>query len=295
MALAVNDNPPELYLGSASTLKLAGAGFGSAGVVPNPDLVTPEIFGPCPWAVALVGSRKEKALAHWMRSKEYPYFLPLQKSNTSGTRNTTYTPVFDGVLFFQAHTENIPDGYVSSVTPREYEVRRHQSVYGVLKTGAQIRFKRELVMLAINKTFKLVSGPPSGTAIRVILGPWKGFTGYIQEPDKDNPRCIFFMEGIKQWASVILSAEILVKADMRYKNLDNGAIVEVEQFYPDMHPYHEAVSDKGGGHFRIQTTVGNEWIEPGDYIVMHRIGEITKHTPKQFAKGFIPAPEPTDA
>lgn len=182
MALLVDENPQELYLGSASTV--AGAGS--------------DLFGPCPWAAALVGSRKEKVVAHWLFEREIPYFLPLERSKTLGTRNRIYKPVFDGVIFFRAHDQEVPDGYFTSVTPAELEIRRHQFVYTVLKTGAQVRFKRELSVLAgeskDHRTLLPEKAMP-GLPVRVIDGPMKNLEGEVESltPGKTRVTVLFHL------------------------------------------------------------------------------------------------------
>jgi hypothetical protein len=208
MALSINDNPPELYLGSATpTHASAGAGFDKYGTVAPDSATLPEIFGPRPWAVACVGSRKEKTVARWMLEKDIPYFLPYLKSK-SASGNKVLNPVFDGIVFFESHTDAIPDGYYTGITPREYEVRRAQHVYDLFKTAVQVKFKRELAAIYWDRTVKL-GRYAAGEPVRIISGPWVNFTGVALRPENDRVLCNLWMEAWRQWAEVSLHYSVV--------------------------------------------------------------------------------------
>lgn len=193
--LALNDNPPELHLGSR-------------GEAPKVwTWVDPEIFGPCPWAVALVGSRKEKAVAWWLLQHGISYFLPYVRSKTD-SGNTVLLPLFDGILFFQAHHEPIQEGYYTSVTPMEYEVRTARFVHGVLKTAVQVKMKREMAAIYRERSLKLCKYRP-GEPIRVIDGPFVNFEGQIVQHDPERPLCQFKLE--LGFAEVHIPAEYIVR------------------------------------------------------------------------------------
>lgn len=272
MALPLSNNPPEFYLGSATKTQPAGAGT--------------EIFGPCPWAVACVGSRKEKTVARWLLEHDVPYFLPYLKER-SGSGNQVLNPVFEGIVFFQSHTEPIPDTYYTSITPREYEVRRAPHVFELLRTAVQVKFKRELAAIYQDRTVKLGQYQP-GDPVKVIDGPWAQFTGLIIRPDAERPLCQFRMEGLRSWAHVHIPATQLTRTAMKFVSTRSGEVVEAERFYPHHLPWHENVRDVGGGHYRIKTATGEEWIESGDYIVTGPDDVITHMKAEAFNQGFEP-------
>jgi hypothetical protein len=274
MALSVAKNPPELFLGSAKAPITAGAGS--------------EIFGPRPWAVALTGSQKEKAVARWMLEKDIPYFLPMLKSSTPGTRNTILNPVFDGVVFFESHTENVRDGYMAGgMTPREYAVRVATHVFDVLKTGAQVRFKRELTGIYTDRTLKLSRNYATGEPVKITEGPWREFTGVIAQPDDYAPVVSIRLEGLRQYAQIRVDAANLVRTAMKYVG-KNGEAVTAERFYPHHLPLPDEVRDVGGGHFRIRTSTGEDWIESGDYIVTTEHGGVVRYQPTPFNEAYEP-------
>jgi len=205
MALAVDENPPELFLGEQEPAEC------------TPDkAVDPRIFGTSPWAVACTSYQKEKTVARWMQERGIYYFLPLRRSQTpSSADKPTYLTVFPGIVFFQAHVLPPSPSYVTTPTETEGEVKSHRHVFRILKTGAQSRFKRDLAFLVSenrdNRTLSPEDALPD-TPVRVITGSLRGYEGYIQEVRNASKTRLFVVLGVLQrYVSVEIDTDRLVK------------------------------------------------------------------------------------
>lgn len=177
MALALEDNPPELFIPES----VAQAGAGSE----SQDAGASKIFGPCPWAVAQTGHQKEKTVARTLMAMSIPYFLPMEAIRYTGNRSTVFRVIFEGTIFFRADPDPVSHDYILNPTNTEATVRRLSNVYGILRVGHQVRLKQEMSIWAFE--------PPEHRTIRSLLpeeavpdkkveaidGPFKGFEGRI--------------------------------------------------------------------------------------------------------------------
>jgi transcription antitermination factor NusG len=153
-----------------------------------------------PWRVAHTKSRREKALAHYLRQTEIGYYLPMFKKRQPGQNRSRFSlmPVFNGYLFFRA------DEF------ERHKALRSNHIARIIEVGDEEKLIDELLQIQ-----KMLSGNTpvypydfinEGQRVRVKNGPLKDLEGWIVRKDR-KLRLVISVESIMQSVSVTIDAD----------------------------------------------------------------------------------------
>jgi transcription antitermination factor NusG len=184
----------------------ANVGLGRIGIAMpllkrEPDIYPATVFDvrgdDAPWWVAHVRSRQEKSLGRYLRPLGIAYYLPQREHRVRRANRTfvSYLPLFSGYLFFRG-----------SASDRLIALRSNLIVK-VLDVPNQDLLARELLQLHVlqRSGASLVPCEPlaPGDAVRVIEGPFKGYTGLVVR-GADRPRLVVSISILRKAVAVEL-------------------------------------------------------------------------------------------
>ena len=126
-----------------------------------------------PWLVAHTRSRQEKALARHLAPLGVPFYVPQQekKIRRAGREFVSYLPLFPGYVFFRGAAAERQAALRSNLLVRILEVKDQVLLGGEL---AQLR-----ALQLSGASFVPMDDLSAGDAVRVIDGPFKGYTGVV--------------------------------------------------------------------------------------------------------------------
>ena len=156
-----------------------------------------------PWWVAHVRSRQEKVLARHVTPLEVPFYLPQRElaKKRGGRRFVSYRPLFPGYFFFRG------------CDSQRAAVLRSHVVVRLLEVPDQDLLTRELRELrALQEAgATLVPYVPMapGTSVRVIEGPFSGYTGSVLR-EQSRLRLIVSISMLRQAVAVEFDREAIV-------------------------------------------------------------------------------------
>ncbi len=173
----------------------------------NPDQVFPgDLFTsknlPGRWRIARTRSRREKALAVFLRGLETPYYLPMFRKRQPGSKRERYSlvPVFGGYVFFKAteldRHRAFACGHIASVI----EVVDEQGLVRDLE-----RISRALTLDVPVYPYDFVS---RGDLVEIVDGPFKGMQGVIQRKAKSY-RLVLNVESIFKSLALDIEAHMV--------------------------------------------------------------------------------------
>lgn len=182
MTISLVENPPSLF---------------------PADILTFPI-GHALWRVAHVKSRREKALAHYLKEAGIGYFLPMHLRPQASRKRARFSlmPLFSGYLFFRADDRE------------RHAALRSNHVARVIDVHDEARLLDELVQiqraLAANPEDGLQVHPydmvAEGQYVQVVCGPFAGVKGRVVR--KDNRfRLALSVQAIGQAILVSIDAD----------------------------------------------------------------------------------------
>jgi transcription antitermination factor NusG len=155
-----------------------------------------------PWWVAHTRSRQEKALARYLLPLGVPFYLP-QREKTIRRKSRTlvsHLPLFPGYVFFRG-----------SLGERQAALRSRLLVQ-VLEVPNQPLLHRELAQLYVlqqsGATFVPYEEFRSGDPVRVMEGPFQGYSGVVIRP-KARLRLMVSITMLRKTVAVELDREVL--------------------------------------------------------------------------------------
>jgi transcription antitermination factor NusG len=126
-----------------------------------------------PWLVAHTKSRQEKSLVRHLAPLGVPFYVPQQEKRTrrGGRAFVSYLPLFPGYVFFRGGAAERQKALRSNLLVRILEVKD------------QVLLGRELTQLRAlqlsGASFLPLDELSAGDAVRVVEGPFKGYTGVV--------------------------------------------------------------------------------------------------------------------
>ena len=152
------------------------------------------------WRVAHTKSRREKALANYLRQSSIGYYLPMFGKRQPGKKRMRISlmPLFNGYLFFKAD-----------------EVERHTALRSnhiarIIEVGDEEKLIDELLQIQKVLSGNMLVYPydfiHEGQRVRVKKGPLKDVEGWIVRKDR-NARLVLSVEAIMQSISVTIDAD----------------------------------------------------------------------------------------
>ena len=126
-----------------------------------------------PWLVAHTRSRQEKALARHLAPLGVPFYVPQQEKKTrrAGREFVSYLPLFPGYVFFRGGAEQRQAALGSNLLVRILDVKDQ-----VLLGGELVQLR---ALQLSGASFVPLQELVAGDAVRVIEGPFKGYTGVV--------------------------------------------------------------------------------------------------------------------
>lgn len=126
-----------------------------------------------PWMVAHTRSRQEKSLARYLAPLGVPFYVPQheKRARRHGRNFVSYLPLFSGYVFFRGGAGERQTALRSNLLVRILEVKD------------QVLLGRELSQLRAlqlsGASFVALADLSAGDAVRVVDGPFKGYTGVV--------------------------------------------------------------------------------------------------------------------
>jgi transcription antitermination factor NusG len=153
-----------------------------------------------PWRIAHTKSRREKALAFFLYSKNIAYYLPLFKKRQQSKKRVrfSFVPVFTGYLFFKADNTQRYDALTSNHIANIIEIKDQKHLISELN-----EIHKALSIDAPLYPFDFVK---QGQEVEIKRGPMKGLRGIIQRKEK-NFRLVLNVSGIFQALAVNVDAD----------------------------------------------------------------------------------------
>jgi transcription antitermination factor NusG len=153
-----------------------------------------------PWRVAHTKSRREKALAKYLRQGGIGYYLPMfyKRQSSKDRRRYSLIPVFSGYLFFKADDFEKRKALRSNHIARIIEVGDEEKLIDELN-----QIKRMLSADTQVYPYDFIS---KGQRVRVKKGPLKDVEGWIVRKER-NYRLVLSVESIMQSISVTIDAD----------------------------------------------------------------------------------------
>jgi transcription antitermination factor NusG len=153
-----------------------------------------------PWWVAHVRSRQEKVLARHVAPLGVPFYLPLRENRKKrgGRGFVSHLPLFPGYFFFRGSASERIEVLRSNVVVRLLEV---------LDQELLTRELRELRTLqGAGATLVPYAPIAPGTSVRVIEGPFSGYTGRVVR-EQSRLRLVVSISMLRQAVAVEFGRE----------------------------------------------------------------------------------------
>jgi transcription termination/antitermination protein NusG len=154
------------------------------------------------WMVLCTKSRQEKAIAQYLDSRQFHYYLPLidRVNYIRGRKFTSRVPLFPGYIFLRGAAEH---WYAAVDTGR---------VSHVLEVKDQVRLDSELQQLqrAIEREAELELYPFAvvGRRCRVVKGPLSGLEGIITQRDRRD-RLVLHVDVLGRGAALEIDLDLI--------------------------------------------------------------------------------------
>jgi transcription antitermination factor NusG len=158
-----------------------------------------------PWLVAHARSRQEKGLARYLAPLGIPFYVPQYEKRVQrkGRSFVSFLPLFPGYVFFRGGA------------PERQTALRSNLLVRVLEVKDQALLGRELAQLRALQVSgaDLVPVPElaAGDAVRVVDGPFKGYTGVVLE-GPGRPRLLVSISMLRQFVAVEFERGVLAPA-----------------------------------------------------------------------------------
>lgn len=173
----------------------------------------------CPWWVAHVRSRQEKALARHLWPLEIPFYLPQieQRTRRTGREFISYIPLFSGYLFFRG-----------SLGDRQSALRSNLIVK-VLDVADQGQLQRELKQLRALQESGASLVPyreiQVGDPVRIVEGPFKGYEGAVLRT-QTRLRLVVSISMLRRSVAVEFDRDVLrsVRSSSRFREDARSAV-----------------------------------------------------------------------
>jgi transcriptional antiterminator RfaH len=168
-----------------------------------PDILTAE-QSDSPWRLAHTKSRREKALAHYLRRCGISYYLPMIRKRQPGNARIRFSmvPAFAGYLFFRADDEQRHAALRSNHIGRVIDVADEQKLVYELQQIAKVLSCESDARDTRVYPYDFV-GPQQW--VRVKTGPFKGVEGQIVRKE-GGYRLVLLVEMIMQSISISIDS-----------------------------------------------------------------------------------------
>ena len=155
-----------------------------------------------PWRVAHTKSRREKALANYLRETGIGYYLPMYKRRQSSQKRVRYSlmPLFNGYVFFKGDEFDRHTALRSNQIARVIDVQAPERLVTELS-----RIQQAISLEAPVYPYDYVS---EGQMVRVKRGPLKDVEGIIERKDR-HCRLVLSVTTIMQSMAVTIDADMV--------------------------------------------------------------------------------------
>ncbi len=157
------------------------------------------------WWVAHTGSRREKALAHFLAQRQIGYYLPMLPRKQASKNRVRFSlmPLFPGYVFFRGNAESRTCACSSRHIVRVITIHDQHTLTAQLHN----------IRRALHAGLPLYSCRPftKGQRVRIASGPMRGLEGAIVR-QSHNRRLILSVDAIGQGVAVDLDAHMVEAA-----------------------------------------------------------------------------------